>query len=109
MIEIKIYRDDQSILGFSVSGHSAFGTWGSDIVCSAISALSQTALLALNQVAGVVPEWKRKDGLLECRVPADVDQGRLATCQVIFKTILIGIDNIAGQYPDFVKVSNEEV
>ena len=109
MIEIKIFRDEQSILGFSACGHSDFSARGSDIVCSAISALSQTAILALNQVAGVVPEWEKKDGLLECRVPADVEQERFVTCQVIFKTILTGIENIAGQYPDFVKVCNEEV
>ncbi|HBI56104.1 MAG TPA: ribosomal-processing cysteine protease Prp [Firmicutes bacterium] len=109
MIEIKIFRDEQSILGFSASGHSDFSERGSDIVCSAISALSQTALLSLDKVAGVAPEWKRKDGLLECRLPADVVQGRFVICQVIFKTILTGIENIAGQYPDFVKVSNEEV
>ena len=109
MVKIRIFRDDQFILGFSVSGHADFSARGSDIVCSAISALSQTALLALEQVAGVEPQSTRKDGLLECRVPADIDQGRFMTCQVIFKTILTGIDNIAGQYPDFIKVCSGEV
>lgn len=109
MVEIKIFRDDQSIFGFSVAGHADFSARGSDIVCSAISALSQTAPLALEKIAGVQPLCTRKDGLLECHVPSDVDQGRFITCQVIFKTILTGIDNIAKQYPHFIKVCSEEV
>jgi len=109
MVKIKIFKDKQSILGFSVSGHADFSMRGSDIVCSAISALSQTAPLALEQVAGVEPLCTRKDGFLECRMPADIVQGRVIICQVIFKTILTGINNIADQYPDFIKVCSEEV
>jgi hypothetical protein len=109
MIEVHVFWDEHSIFGFSVLGHSDYSSRGSDIVCSAVSALSQTALLALNEVAGITPIYTKKDGLLECRVPQDIVQKTLLTCQVIFKTILLGIENIAEQYPDFVEIYNEEV
>lgn len=109
MIVVMLFLDEQSILGFSVRGHSDFSSRGSDIVCAAISVLSQTAVLALTEVAGTDPLYEKKDGLLECRVSQDIDPQKLQTCQVIFKTMLLGIENIAEQYPDFVQVYNEEV
>lgn len=109
MINVKIFRDGQAIMGFSVSGHSNFRPRGSDIVCSAVSALSQTAILALDQVAGVSPDWIRDSGLLTCRLPVNLDDKRMETCQVVFGTIITGIDNIAREFPKNVNVINEEV
>ena len=109
MIAVKVFRDDQSILGFSVAGHSDFSARGSDIVCAAVSALSQTAVLALAEVAGIDPLYTKEDGLLECRIPQDIVPHQFQTCQVIFKTMLLCSANIAEQYPDFVGICNEEV
>jgi len=109
MINVKIFRDGQVIRGFSVSGHSDYRPRGSDIVCSAISALSQTAILALKQVAGVYPKWTRQDGLLECKMPDNLDDKQRDASRIVLNTIIVGIDNIAGHYPEHVNVSNEEV
>lgn len=109
MIEVRFYRSGQSLQGFSAQGHAEFSDRGTDIVCSAFSALSQTAILALDQVAGVTPEWKRRDGFVQCRVP----EGLVGDCsfatQVILKTFLTGLEHIACQYPGFFRVSYEEV
>jgi uncharacterized protein YsxB (DUF464 family) len=107
MIDVRIFREGQVIVGFSVSGHSDYRPRGSDIVCSAISALSQTAILALDQVAGVSPEWTRQDGLLTCRLPAKLGSQRMEVCQMVLGTIITGIDSIAREFPENVKVSNE--
>ena len=109
MIVITVFRDKNTIRGFSARGHSNFGVRGTDIVCAAISTLSQTAILALARVAGVEPLWKKKDGLLECRIPTDADPGSFPACQLVFQTILAGMENIACQYPEYVKVTDEEV
>lgn len=109
MIGVRIYYQGPLVTGFSISGHSDFSVKGSDIVCSAISALSQTAVLALVKVAGITPITKRQAGLLKCRLPADVTEDQLITCQVILKTILTGIDSIAKEYPDYIRISSREV
>ncbi|NLK35279.1 MAG: ribosomal-processing cysteine protease Prp [Gracilibacteraceae bacterium] len=46
MIKIVIYKAKEGrIKGFKISGHSGYGIRGTDIVCSAVSALGQTAIL----------------------------------------------------------------
>lgn len=107
MIAVTFFREGQSWVGFSAAGHSHFSPRGTDIVCSAVSSLAQTAVLALDQVAGIKPQWQKKEGLLECRLPAGA--GSLPESQVIFQTILTGIRHIALEYPDYVKVCIEEV
>ena len=51
MIKIVIYKAKEGrIKGFKISGHSGYGIRGTDIVCSAVSALGQTAILGLLKV-----------------------------------------------------------
>jgi len=109
MIRVKVFRDGSVILGFSISGHSGFQSRGNDIICAGVSALSQTAVLALTEVAGVAPQWKRNDGVLSCRIPASLDGPSMNAAQTILQSTVIGIDNIAQQYPGYVDVSDEEV
>jgi hypothetical protein len=109
MITVKIFREGQTIHGFSVSGHSDYRPRGSDIVCSAVSALSQTAILALIEVAGVTPIWTRRDGQLECKIPPRVEDQPFKECQLVLSTIITGFAYIARDYPENVRVSDEEV
>ena len=96
-------------MGFAASGHSEFGAKGSDIVCSAVSALSQTAILALSKVAGVTPQWRRREGHLECHLPRGLSQEKSMHCQLVLRTVLTGIENIAGEDPDYIRICFEEV
>ena len=51
MIRIKMEKDRQGRLcGFIVEGHADYAEEGSDIVCAAVSALTQTALLGIMPV-----------------------------------------------------------
>ena len=53
MIRIKMEKDRQGRLcGFIVEGHADYAEEGSDIVCAAVSALTQTALLGIIRYAG---------------------------------------------------------
>ena len=42
-------------MGFTASGHSGFAERGHDIVCAAVSALTQTCELGLSDVLGLEP------------------------------------------------------
>ena len=109
MIKVIVYRSGGLLQGLEVSGHSGFQPRGSDIVCSAISALSQTAIPALEQVADVKPDWSRTDGRLICKLPPDLDHRDLDAAQAVLQTVIIGIETIAKQYPQHVTVNNKEV
>lgn len=96
-------------MGFVISGHASFGVHGEDIVCAAISALSQTAILGLVHLAKASPDFHQEDGLLSCQISPDLTGEPLAQAHIILKTMFLGIKNIADQYPVLFTLEKEEV
>ena len=47
MITVTVTRDTKGLSGFTISGHAGYDEAGSDIVCAAVSAVSETTLLGL--------------------------------------------------------------
>lgn len=56
MININI-RDNGETLSIEIFGHANYDQHGRDIVCSAISAISQTSILGLRAVANSYPDY----------------------------------------------------
>lgn len=109
MIRAVFYRDRQgAITRFEIAGHAGFAEKGEDIVCAAVSALGQAAILGLEEVLDLVPEVEvDEDGRLHCRLPGNVPEDRRAQAQAILETARVGIEAIASDYGDYVLV--EEV
>lgn len=55
------------ITGYKVSGHAGYSEEGSDIVCSAVSALTQAPLLGLEKHLKLNPSYvvNQEDGIFE--------------------------------------------
>ena len=53
---------DDKVKELKVTGHADYSEYGSDIVCSAVSALTQTALLGLLNVAQLDIEYSINEG-----------------------------------------------
>ena len=84
-------------------GHAKAGPYGEDIVCAAISMLSQTSLLGLHEVAQQSMEYRIEDGELDILLSEPITERG----QTILETMLLGIKNVADQYSDFVRVSEQ--
>ena len=71
MTKVQIQKQKGNTLGFVVSGHSGYAEQGSDIVCSAISALSQMVCVGLENVLNLNPIIKinTKNAQLSCFLP----------------------------------------
>lgn len=61
MTQIKIFRQNKSIIGFECSGHTGYDVEGSDIVCAAISTLTLTCILGLEKVQKQNVDVRRDD------------------------------------------------
>jgi uncharacterized protein YsxB (DUF464 family) len=106
MTEVRVRRaPDGSIAEFAVSGHSGYADRGEDIVCAAISALTQTALMGLEHVARHPYEGKIRDGFLSCRIKAGGTPDSFARAQAILETMVLGLKDIASGYPDYLRVT----
>jgi len=110
LIKIIIYKAREGeITGFKVTGHSGYNTHGKDIVCSAVSALAQTALLGLLKVAGADVDYKIDEGYLMCSLTnADSDRKRIM-CEAILETMYEGLKSIKESYEKHIDIVEEEV
>jgi len=80
-------------------------------VCSAVSALTQTAVNALESVAGVPTEplVDEDTGLLEVLLPGTLTGKQASDCQIILRTIVQGLIDIERSYPGQVRVATKEM
>lgn len=103
MIEVNIQRDLQGrVIFFQVTGHAEYAEFGKDVVCGAVSALAQTAILGLEEVAGISPEVEINEGSLICMLSAGEaanDRG-----QAILETVILGLKEIEQDYGDYLRV-----
>lgn len=109
MIKVSIIRDDEGFIKeFTVKGHAGFARNGSDIVCSAVSALAYTAVGALEKIAGI-DGYIEKDGYIKCILPCDISSSQKDKADIILETIVLGFKQIEYSYKRFVLVLDKEV
>ena len=106
MIRIKLFSDSfENIRGYDIKGHANFAPYGEDIVCAAISVLSQTTLMGLVEVL----QLKEKEifykidentGYLNVELKEIKDERVLEETQVLLQTFKLGIESIQETYPD---------
>lgn len=102
MIRIKIYRNSLDIvIGFHVTGHSGAAPHGQDIVCAAVSALTQTALLGLGKYLKREVDFKIKSGNLEVGLKTEPDE----LTSTIFETMILGLTEIENINPKGVHIT----
>ena len=109
MIEAVFFRKGERFTGFQASGHAGYADHGSDIVCAAVSVLGCACVNSLESVCGVIPAiTANDDGILAFTLPDMPDEGQAHDAQVLMAALRQGIADIAGQYPQHVKLSIQE-
>ncbi len=110
MIRIYVKRDkENNIVEYNVTGHSGYGRHGSDIVCSAVSALTQANIIGLIKVLGISGvEHSTRDGMLRCIMPPLDGRGR-HEANILLDTMFCALKNIEENYPGNILIYEEEV
>jgi len=109
MIRIHVVRDKKGfICEFTVKGHAGFRVQGSDIICSAVSAIAYTAVGALEGLAGI-SGCCEEEGYMKCSIPTDISDETADKVQIILETTVIGFKQIEFSYRKYVTVFDEEV
>ena len=110
MTTITVYkRQDGAIAGFEASGHAgAARIRGYDLVCCAVSALTQTGVNALIAVAGVTPAVAVEDGYLLCILPEGLDEAAAARADIVLRTVIQGLTDIQNIYPKLIRIQQKE-
>ena len=98
-----------ALKGFMAAGHAGGRKQrGYDLVCCAVSALTQTGVNALCSVAGVEPQTQVSDGYLRCILPDGMSADVQARAQIVLETVLQGLSDVSNIYPNLLRIQHEE-
>lgn len=100
MITVTLFKTDGKFSKVRSVGHSGLADRGNDILCAAVSALVQTAYLAITDKYGNTQCVKR-DGLFEFFVPYGADSN---DAQVIIGAMCVGLKDLSSGYPQNLKM-----
>ena len=95
-------NSDHHITAFKMTGHADSGPYGQDIVCAAVSALSISTINGLEHVVGTTPEVKSDEHNGGFMIVSAIDV--VHDSQILMRTFLNGLQDIAESYPKNIEV-----
>ena len=104
MINIAIYKNAENLItGFVVSGHSGYADAGSDIVCSAVSAL---VINTINSIEHFTSDQFRLEqdedtGYIEFHVVSPVSNH----ASLLLNSLALGLQGVSESYRKYVKLT----
>jgi uncharacterized protein len=106
MTRVTIQREGDWVAIVRCAGHAGDAAAGENIVCAAVSVLMQTCVNAMERVAGITPNVlaDEEKAVIEVRLPQSADP-KTRDAQVILRSTVIGLADIAAEYPQFVKLT----
>ncbi|MGN0186068.1 MAG: ribosomal-processing cysteine protease Prp [Aristaeellaceae bacterium] len=103
-------RSDGALLGYRANGHSGYAEAGADIVCAAISALTQTTLNGLKNVlkAPVMFDQDDDGAFIEAILTPEASEDQIRQAQLLLVTLLEGLQAIQREYPRNLRIIFKE-
>ena len=94
-------RSDGALLGYSADGHSGYAEAGADIVCAAISALTQSTLNGLKNVLKAPVMFDQDDGgaFIEAILTPEATEEEIQLAQLLLVTLCDALQAIQREYP----------
>jgi len=93
---ITVTRSDSEI---TIQGHAGYAPPGQDIVCAAISALTQTFILSVEELTTDKIKYDIRPGMAYITYEDLSERG-----QVLLDSLFIGIHAIADDYSDHIRI-----
>lgn len=106
MTSVTVYRRGGDIIGIVCEGHTGYAAEGEDIVCAALSSITQTAVLGLMQVAKVNLELEINDekAYLKFFLPREMSAQSASDARAILETMFLGIADLNESFSDFIEL-----
>lgn len=109
MTEATLFRSSGRLTGFEAQGHTGSAEEGNDVVCAAISALTQSALMGIREYLKLACAYEIADGYIYCMLPEDTFEEDWREAEIILETMAMGLRSIADTYGDYIKIIEREV
>jgi uncharacterized protein len=101
----EVNLDNSASLYIEISGHAGFSKKGNDIVCSAVSILSETFILTVARILKIKQKTEKKDGFLSSLILLEkVSTEDKVKLKLLIESLLVGLLEINKEFPDKVKI-----
>jgi len=106
MITVKIERNENDeIISFSLDGHAGYDVEGKDIVCAAVSAVTNMTLIGLNEKLRLKLKVEKSDGgYIKVSLPADVSEDEMMIAQFLLESMVTEYLDIESNYGQYILV-----
>lgn len=96
MIQVEVEKQNENITAFHMEGHSGYADYGSDIVCSAVSALAINCVNSIEQLTEDVfsVEQEEEQGMLDFRLQGTSSR----ETQILLQSLVLGLSGISETY-----------
>lgn len=110
MVKVEFVRRKGEIVSFKIKGHAMpkEEQLDVDLICSAISAISQTTVIGIEEVLKIKAKYCIEDGFLNLNLENQTLED-IERCQVLLETMILGLKSIEITYGKYIKVETEEV
>ena len=89
------------IFKLSLTGHALLAKKGEDVLCAAISALSQTLVLSITKVLHIKQDVSQESGDLRTEIDSNaLSEKELNDLILLVSSFIAGVIEIQKQYPD---------
>lgn len=95
MIDITVQPDK-----ITVSGHAGYAEPGKDIVCAAISTLTQVLIASVEDLTAAKIKTAQTSGYMELVIEESTERA-----QVLVDSFFIGCQMVAENYPEYVRAT----
>lgn len=109
MTTVRFFVSGGEVAGFEVTGHTGYAEAGSDIVCSAVSALTQSAVLGLTEVLKLPVALETGEARIYCMLDRDLDEKAKREARILLETLRLSLRSVANTYGKHLKLQEKEV
>ncbi|WP_138415548.1 ribosomal-processing cysteine protease Prp [Aquibacillus sediminis] len=109
MIKVSIYRNNESIDAFELSGHAESGPHGHDLVCAGVSAVSFGAVNAVIKLCEIEPmiDQGGEGGYLRVELPSNLEQAIRDKAELLLEGMLVSLETIERDYGQYISISEK--
>lgn len=107
MTKVKFFKKEGLITGFSILGHTNYGSFGQDVLCASVSALSQSTCLGVLKVLKLDAKLEKdeKKGFLSLDLK-HLDLQEIKAAQTLLLTLEKSLKDISIGNEKYIKVED---
>ena len=109
MTKVTLFRSEGRAVGFEAVGHAGDAPEGENIVCAAVSAITQTAIEGLSGYLGIKGAMSIAEAQLYYMLPDDISNEAWHDAETILETMAWGLRSIAETNGDYIRIFEREV